>query len=88
MAVTNTTVTCTVNALAMGGEFPLEMHVEGRGRVVGTATFSMGFSITSVTPSQGSLKGGTVVTIEGEGFSDFGPYNQIEIGGIPCIPRT
>ena len=87
-SVTNTTVTCTVNALAMGGEFPLEMHVEGRGRVVGTATFSMGFSITSITPSQGSLRGGTVVTIEGEGFSDFGPYNQIEIGGIPCIPRT
>jgi hypothetical protein len=52
------------------------------------ASFTMATVINRITPSTGSLKGGTVVTIDGEGFADFGPYNKIEIGGQPCIPKT
>ena len=87
---TETTIKCTVSATAMGGTFPISIHAEPWGHALGssTTTFAMNLVIADITPSAGSLKGGTVVTISGEGFANFGPYNKIEIGGVPCIPKT
>eukprot|EP01046_Picozoa_sp_COSAG06_P000498 COSAG06_NODE_14_length_35011_cov_20.984132_1_plen_3931_part_10 len=89
-AETETTIKCTVTADAMGGTFPVGVHAEPWGTALGssTTTFTMNLAVASITPTTGSLKGGTIITITGEGFARFGPYNKIEIGGVPCIPKT
>lgn len=39
---------------------------------------------TSISPSSGSLLGGTLVTISGSGFSYLPSHLQVEIGGTSC----
>jgi len=39
------------------------------------------FSVTSVSPTAGSLMGGTNVTVEGEGFTDA---VQVKFGDVGC----
>ena len=41
-----------------------------------------------VEPRSGSVHGGAVIAIHGEGFASFGPHNKVTVGGVPCIPRT
>ena len=39
---------------------------------------------TSISPSSGSLFGGTLVTISGSGFSYLSSHLDVQIGGAPC----
>eukprot|EP01040_Poterioochromonas_malhamensis_P001800 gene1800-1926_t len=41
-------------------------------------------TITSISPAMGSMGGGTVVTIQGSGFSKTLLNNAVFIGGLPC----
>ena len=41
--------------------------------------------VTSVTPNTGSLAGGTIISIHGNGFSNIVSRNSVMIGGIPCM---
>jgi len=74
----------------VAGIYPVDVRVDGWGRaqIDDAVTFRTRMVIDSITPVTGSLKGGTVVVIEGKGFAHFGPYNKIEIGGVRCIPKT
>ncbi|XP_043545298.1 fibrocystin-L-like [Chiloscyllium plagiosum] len=40
--------------------------------------------VTEVTPQQGSLYGGTKITISGSGFSPVPEDNIVQIGSVPC----
>jgi len=40
--------------------------------------------ITSVSPSQGSLRGGTTVTITGNGFNNVTSALRVLVGGVKC----
>ena len=43
--------------------------------------------MTSIYPTSGSLKGGTIVTISGHGFAARGVLNTIHVGAALCMPR-
>jgi len=38
--------------------------------------------IHGISPSRGSLQGGTVITIQGLGFSDYANNVVVEVGGM------
>ena len=48
-------------------------------------TITAGARITGITPSSGSLYGGTEVTITGENFSELKEDNPVIIGDAECI---
>ena len=41
--------------------------------------------ITSIIPNMGSLAGGTIISIHGNGFSNIATRNSVTIGEIPCV---
>lgn len=44
--------------------------------------------IHSITPSMGSVRGGTLITVTGTGFEVDGPDDvALDIDGIPCRVR-
>ena len=49
---------------------------------------SVPYTVTSVTPTSGSLAGGTLVTIAGTGFSDRAADVAVAIGGVPCTIQS
>ena len=83
-----TVIQCTVSASTMAGDFSVTIFVEPLGRALHNYTMSVTGAISSITPNTGSLHGGTVVVIEGQGFAKFGPYNRVRIAGILCVPKT
>ncbi|XP_040210792.1 fibrocystin-L-like [Rana temporaria] len=81
--ITANEIRCLVQN-ASAGTFPITVYISG----VGLATFSGGnltltqeLSVLSITPSAGSLAGGTLVTIHGRGFGDD---SAVQIGGNVC----
>ncbi|KAG5842965.1 hypothetical protein ANANG_G00183390 [Anguilla anguilla] len=50
----------------------------------GNATIEYVLEVASVSPTRGSLYGGTRVTVTGSGFSSGVPDNRVSIGGTPC----
>jgi hypothetical protein len=86
-----TTIKCAISASAMAGQFDISVHVDpdGNAKLLTSAkTMTILGLIDHISPTQGSLHGGTVIVIEGKGFAKFGPYNRVRIGGIACVPRT
>jgi hypothetical protein len=81
------TFTCKVGQTP-AGTYPIDFIVAGVGRAFTKATFKSLLKVTKVTPVQGSLMGGTILTIEGTGFSSMGPDNTITVGGVQCRPRV
>ena len=63
-------------------------HVTGVGASLATIKFKSLLKVTKVTPSAGSVKGGTILVIEGKGFAVAGPDNTITVGDVPCVPRV
>lgn len=65
--ISDTEITCIV----LGGDagtYELFVYIEGIGNS-NPKTFELKFEIDSITPSSGSIKGGTEITISGSGFS-------------------
>ena len=48
------------------------------------ATFTSVLSVSGVTPKRGSLNGGTVLTITGEGFGSNNTNNIVMLGDVQC----
>lgn len=48
------------------------------------AVFTLRPSIHSVSPQTGSLMGGSILTIRGDGFSSDPDQSVVQIGGAPC----
>ena len=63
-------------------------HVDGIGASLLTVTFKSLLKVTKVSPSAGSVHGGTILVIEGKGFALSGPDNTITVGDVPCVPRV
>ncbi len=79
-------IECQVAGVEAGDQL-VQVTVEG----VGLAKASTGFFISSqlkvvsVSPSAGSIHGGSVVTVTGNGF---GPGTRLSFGGYPCLIRS
>eukprot|EP00361_Fabrea_salina_P003869 CAMPEP_0202427040 /NCGR_PEP_ID=MMETSP1345-20130828/1320_1 /ASSEMBLY_ACC=CAM_ASM_000843 /TAXON_ID=342563 /ORGANISM="Fabrea Fabrea salina" /LENGTH=3382 /DNA_ID=CAMNT_0049037631 /DNA_START=76 /DNA_END=10221 /DNA_ORIENTATION=+ len=67
-SASETEVKCNLNG-GNGGDYDLEVTVEGKGKVVHSSKFTLLFEISSVSPSSGSIYGSTELTIKGKGFS-------------------
>ena len=67
---TNTVVHCTLSS-SYAGSKPLHLHVSSTG-IANTSSIVLDYSLElqSVTPSRGSIAGGTQLTITGHGFYD------------------
>ena len=67
---TNTTIQCTLSE-SFAGPKPLYLHVRTRG-ITNTSDIVLHYSLEleSVSPNQGSIAGGTQVTLNGRGFYD------------------
>jgi len=51
--------------------------------------FGGGPAITSITPAEGPVAGGTLVSIAGGGFSSFGgPEIDVRVGGLPLVEAS
>ena len=46
--------------------------------------FTYVLSVSGISPKQGSLSGGTVLTISGEGFSTNVTQNTVRLGDVQC----
>ena len=73
-----------------GGNHTVDLRhpVLGSARVHPGAIVSAALSITSVMPVNGSLQGGTVLTITGHGFAPSGAQNMVRVGNTTCVPRV
>ena len=86
--VTSSTLTeiqCDSSGLPAGNYVPV-ISVEGSGNAVLDAsvkTMSSSAAIISISPLQGSIHGGALLTITGTGFVDGG--TNVTINGEPCL---
>ncbi|XP_053322520.1 fibrocystin-L [Spea bombifrons] len=81
--VTANEIRCLIQK-SSAGTFPIRVYVAGAGFATpseGIFTFTHEITITSVSPSAGSLAGGTLVTIGGSGFSTD---SVVQFGGAGC----
>lgn len=85
---TSTWITCVVANVTMAGTHLVTVDVSPFGYSTGDVSFTLLPAVYGVFPAAGSREGGTVITITGDGFADFGPFNEIFVGDIPCIPKT
>lgn len=85
----NFLIKCTTPANAPG-TYDVLICVDGKGCAVDA---TMGFrppkfkyvlEVTGVSPSHGSIFGGTVLTVVGRGFSDNASVISVNIGDVPC----
>ena len=80
-------LTCEVGRTQAGVHYVVA-HVAGIGSSLATVKFKSLLKLTKVSPSAGSVKGGTILVIEGKGFAAAGPDNTITVGDVPCVPRV
>ncbi|KAM5157489.1 fibrocystin-L [Mantella aurantiaca] len=81
--ITTNNIRCLVQK-ASAGTFPVRVYIAEVGLAAysgGDLTFTHELSVTSITPPEGSLAGGTPVTILGRAF---GNDSAVEIGGGAC----
>jgi len=69
---------------AKSGSYNLEVTSEANGRYFSNIVITVGSSVTSISPTSGSLLGGTLITITGENFSDDPLDNPVQIDGKDC----
>ena len=79
--VTDTTITCDIPSLAVGGH-DLKVHVSGKGDADGQVSINSQLIVTAISPSEGSTEGGTSVTVDGSGFKPTD--NTVTIGDVIC----
>ena len=91
------TVTCTMptnsdNSLQIeAGSFVPMVHLDGKGYFSVDAAVTphvVPLQVDSVSPAEGSLGGGTMITILGQGFAANSKYrnsNTITVNDLPCV---
>lgn len=75
---------------APAGVHVVKVYVAGKGLTTSTTgsdlTISVDLSLDAVSPSAGSVAGGTVMTLTGSGFNKIAPgNNKIEVCGSSCV---
>ena len=80
-----TTVKCTLGA-GLAGEYPVSVHVSGLGLSLGNVSFRYVLSVSSVSPTQGSFAGQSVLTLNGVGFNPLSIY--ITVCNRSCLPTS
>ena len=80
-----TAVKCTLGA-GLAGEYPVTVHVSGLGRSLGNVSFRYVLSVSSVSPTQGSFAGQSVLTLNGVGFNPVSIY--ITVCNRSCLPTS
>ena len=91
----STTLTCTAGS-APPGMHPVHVSVPsfGAATVPNSLTFESRIVITSIAPTEGSVGGGTLLTVSGVGFEYLEPPDQnrslsnVSIGGLPCVVES
>ena len=91
--VNQTSIECVLDPReATAGVWPVALAVEGLGFARHTPPWTVNYTVAlvidSVAPLNGSLVGGTEITISGSGFARLGPLNLVDVGGVPCVPKT
>ena len=80
---TTTTITCRLSG-GKKGAYRVKVHMKGVGYSLPKTTDSDLFhyrtTVTSISPTKGSLVGGTVLTIQGTNFSTVKNENQVVLG--------
>ena len=66
------------------GEYELIMFHETHGYFENRESFEVGGLVLEFSPTYGSIYGGTLITIEGENFSDLESSNQVMVGNYFC----
>lgn len=86
-SVDNSSKTLTVRfAGAPSGEYALALRSKSLGVVDGSSlVLTTEAKVTRIRPKQGSLYGGTLITIDGENFSDDKLDNPVMVGSSLCI---
>jgi len=85
-----TTISCTLAAMKSGLYHPVVIvSGVGQARVSESASkLRYPLRVRSVTPSQLGVRGGSLISISGTGFSNIGPENQVSVGALPCSVQT
>jgi hypothetical protein len=81
VVVNTTTITCATPAHAAGAVDVVVTNDFGSDTLLNGFTYNAGPSITSVTPSDGGVAGGTAVTISGNYFTTT-PDTTVTFGGL------
>ena len=74
---------------ADSGNYNIMLVGEGVGRIDKTPlALTVGSQVTGISPVQGSMLGGTLVTIDGINFSDDPYDNPVKVGDNWCLVQT
>ncbi|XP_035686784.1 fibrocystin-L-like [Branchiostoma floridae] len=79
-SVTDDVISCSAGNIPVGDQ-PISVHVAGRGNAASTAFVTSQAVIDSMSPTEGSLAGGTTLTITGNGFDSD---TEITMDGEIC----
>ncbi|XP_031760464.1 fibrocystin-L [Xenopus tropicalis] len=82
-SISETEIQCLIQP-ASAGTFPIKVYIGGSGFALSTGsnlTYTVQSSISAVSPSSGSLAGGTLVTLIGTGFSEG---SVVQFGSNKC----
>ncbi|XP_077992871.1 fibrocystin-L-like [Glandiceps talaboti] len=82
----DSSIGCVLPAQAPGNH-SVKIFVDGQGFADASSVSDVNYKlkVTNVSPTHGSVQGGTLVSITGEGFSDDSSENQVFFGGIECV---
>ena len=72
---------------APSGDYRLEIGGPA-GLIGGTLTLTTIIAVNSITPSQGSVLGGTLVTLTGGHFGNIPTDNPVKIGDNYCLVES
>ena len=84
LSVVGNTVTAEVPADACGGENKVFLAKSNFGRIRNSADniIDIAFTVSDITPSSGSVAGGTTVTMTGSGFCKKNIMNNFQVAGV------
>lgn len=88
--VNSTTITCTTGSHSLGPVNVVVTNLDAdnqSGTLVSGYSYQITPTISSIVPSSGRLAGGSIVTVNGNGFiSDT--ITTVSIGGVPCVVQA
>ena len=84
-SVTGSSIVCLFQQ-PLSGPSLLRVNVRPVGDASCTAIVTGAITVTAVSPSSGSIAGGTLITFTGTGFGSDATALSASIGGSPCAP--
>ncbi|XP_006825958.1 fibrocystin-L-like [Saccoglossus kowalevskii] len=86
ISYSDNTIECILPAQSPG-VYDVRLYVDNVGYADSSfeTTITYQLSVTAINPGYGSIKGGTLVTISGEGFSNVNSENVVIFGNIECL---